>query len=99
MGEGVNLAFYAWVVIEGIAIEVTELKGIPLMSGVSIECGKVGFNKGRSLEDYQALKMLDNEHYVLVINFFAHKYYLIFLVHPIKVGVEVAQVGLISPLC
>lgn len=41
--------------------------------------------------------MLDEEHYVFEINIFAHRYYFIFLVSPIKVRVEVAQVGLILP--
>lgn len=29
MGEGVNLVFYARVVVEGIAVEIAELRGIP----------------------------------------------------------------------
>ena len=90
MGEGVDPAFYAQVVVEGIAVKVSELRSILLQGGALKRCGNVGFDKGRSLEGYQALKMLDKEHYVPIINVFAYRYYLIFPVCPIKVGVKIA---------
>lgn len=98
MGEGIDLTFHAQVIIEGIAIEVAELKGIPLQDGASKGCGNVDFDKDRSLEDYQALKALNEEHYVLVINIFVYQYYLTFSVHSIKIGVKVAQIGLVLSL-
>ncbi len=97
MGEGVDPAFHAWVIIEGIAVEVAELRDVPLQGGASKGCGNVGFDKDRFLEDYSALKTLDKEHYVPVINAFAHRHYLTFSVRPIEVGVKVAQVDLILP--
>ncbi len=98
MGEGIDPAFHARVVVEGIAVEVAELRGVPLQGGASKRCGNVGFDKGRSLEGYQALKTLDEEHYVPVINVFAHQYYLTLSMRSIEVGVKVAQVGLVSSL-
>lgn len=59
MGEGVDLALYAWVVIEGIAVKVAELKGIPLQDGASKRYDNVGFHKNSSLEGDQALETLD----------------------------------------
>lgn len=99
MEEGVDPAFHARVVVEGIAIEVAELRGLPLQGGASKGCGNVGLDKGRFLESYQALKTLDKEYYVSVINLFAHRHYLTFPMCPVKIRVKVAQVGLILPLC
>ncbi len=99
MEEDVDLVFHARVVVEGIAVKVVELRGVPLYGRASKGCCNIGFDKGRFLEGYQALKTLDEEHYISVINVFAHKYYFTFFVRPIEVGVKVAQVGLIPPLC
>ncbi len=90
MEKGIDLVFHARVVIKGIAVEVAELRGIPLQGGALKGCGNVGFDKGRFLEGYQALKTLDEKHYVPVINVFAHQYYLTLSVHSIEVGVKVA---------
>lgn len=35
MREGVDLAFHAQVVVEGIAVEVAELRGVPFQGGTS----------------------------------------------------------------
>ncbi len=99
MGEGVDPAFHAQVVIEGIAVKVAKFRGVPLQDRALKGCSNVGFDKSRSLEGYQALKMLDKEHYIPVINIFIHRHYLTFPVRSIEVGIEVAQVGLIPPLC
>lgn len=50
--EGVDSAFHAQVVVKGIAVEVAELKAVPLQSGASKGCGNVGFDKSRSFEGY-----------------------------------------------
>lgn len=89
MGEGIDPAFHARVVVEGIAVKVAELRCVPLQSRASKKCGNIGFDKSRSLEGYQALKTLDKKHYVPVINIFAHQYYLTLFVCFIEMGVKV----------
>lgn len=55
----------------------------------------ISFDKSRPLESYKALKTLDKEHYVPIINIFAYRYYLSFLIYLVKVEIEVTQVDLI----
>lgn len=59
MKECVDPAFYARVVIEGIAIKVAEFKSVLRQGGASKGCGNVSFDKSRSLKDYKALMTLD----------------------------------------
>ena len=99
MGEGINLVLYARVVIGRVAVEVAELKGILLKGGALERCGNVGVDEGSASEGHEALKTLHKKDNVLVVHVFLYLYYLTFSVCSIKVGVEVAQVGLILPLC
>lgn len=97
MGECVDQALYARVVVEGIAVKVAEFRGVPLQGGALKGCGNVGFDKGRFFEGYQALETLDKEHYVPVINVLAHKYYLAFSMCFIEMRVKIAEIRLIPP--
>ena len=99
MGEGVDPALYSRVVVEGVAVEVAEFRGVPLQGGASEGRGNVGFYKGSPLEGDQALKTLDKQHHVPVVNILANQHYFALAIGSIKVGVEVAQVGLILSLC
>lgn len=99
MREGVDLAFHAQVVVEGIAVEVAELRGVPFQGGTSEWCSNVGFHEGGILKCDKALKMLYKEHDISIIDVFSYQNYLAFSVCPIEVGVEIAQIGLILPFC
>lgn len=72
MKEGINLALYAWVVIECIAAEVAELRSVPLESRVSEGCGNVGLDKGSALGGYKALKILHKENNIPVVHVFSY---------------------------
>lgn len=51
MGKGVDSAFHAWVVVEGVAVEVAELKSVPLKGRALKRHSNVGFYKGNPFED------------------------------------------------
>lgn len=59
MKKGVDSVFYSRVVVEDIAVKITEFRGVLLQGGVSKRCGNIGFYKGSSFESDQALKTLD----------------------------------------
>lgn len=61
-------------------------------------CSNVGLDKSSASESDEALKTLHKEHNVPIVYVFPHRNYLTFSVCPVEVGVNVAQVGLISPL-
>lgn len=88
--KGINPAFHTRVVVEGIMVEIAKLRDVPLQGGALKRCGNISFDKSRSLEGYQALKTLDKEQYVLVINVFTHKYYLTFPMCLIEIRIKVA---------
>lgn len=81
--------------MEGIAVKVTEFRDISLQDEVSKEYNNIGFDKGLSLKSHQALEILKKEHYVLVINFFTYRYYLIFSINFIKMWVEIVKICLL----
>lgn len=89
MENCVDQTCHGWVVVESIVVKLVEFRGISLQNGPLKGCGNICFDKGRPLKDYQALKTLDKEYYVSVINIFTHRHYLTFSVCPIKVGVKV----------
>lgn len=95
MGECIDPTLYARVVVEGIAVKVTEFRNILLQGGVSKGCNDIGFDKGHSLKGYQALEMLNKGHYVLIINFFAYRHYFVFSMLFIEMRVEVAKIRLL----
>ena len=95
MGVCVDPALHARVVVEGIAVKVTEFRGVPFQNRALKRCDNVGFNKSRFLEGYQSLETLDEEHYVLVINVFAHRHYLVFSMCFIEMRFELAEIRLI----
>lgn len=69
--ESINSVLYTWVVIERVAVEVTELRGV-LLQGRALEgCSDVGFDEGSVLEGDEALKMLHKEHDVPIIYVFS----------------------------
>lgn len=55
VGGGIDSALHSRVIVKGVAVKVTEFRGIPLQGGASKRCGDIGFYKGSSLEDDQAL--------------------------------------------
>ncbi len=72
MGEGINPALYARVVIERVVIEVAELRGVSLESGALEEYGDVGFDKGSVLEGHEALKTLHEEDDIPILYVFSY---------------------------
>lgn len=58
MEKGINLALHAWIVIERVAVKVTELRDVPLHGGALWGYGNVGLDKSSFLERYKALKTL-----------------------------------------
>ena len=99
MGECINPAFHTRVVIERVAVEVTEFRGVPLWSGASKGCSDVGFDEGSATESDEALKTLHKQDDVPIVYVFSYQDYFTFSVCSVKVGVEVSQVGLIPPFC
>lgn len=95
MGKRVNLVFHAWVIVEGVAVKVAELRGVSLKNGASKGCGNVGFYKGNPFKGDQDLEMLDKQHYVPVVNVFANWHNLVLTMHSIEMEVEIAKIGLI----
>lgn len=89
MEECINLVFHAWVVIKCVAIEVAELKGIPLQGGALKRCGNVGLDKGSASKDDEALKTLYKEHNIPIIHVSIYQNYFIFSVYPIKVRIKI----------
>lgn len=97
MWEDVNSPFYAWVVIEDIVVKIAQLWDEILWDRPLKERGNVGFDKGNSFEGNKTLETLDKEHYILMIDVFAHKHYLAFSIRPIKMQVKIAYIRLILP--
>ena len=95
MGKGIDPAFHARVVVEGVAVEVAELRGVPLKSGASKGCGNVGFHKGNPFEGDQVLEALDKQYHVPVVNVLANLNYLAFTMRFIEMGVKIAEIRLI----
>lgn len=93
--ECVNLAFHAWFVVEGIVIKVAKLKDILFQVRALKRCGNDGLDKSRFFEGHQALKTLDKEHYISLINIFAHSHYLTLFMRLIKMRVKVTKICLI----
>lgn len=62
------------------------------------KCSDVGFDEGSALESDEALKMLYKEYDVLIVHVFSYQNYLPLVVWPIKLRVEIAQVGLVLSL-
>lgn len=52
MGEDVDLVFHAWVIVEGIVVEIAEFRGLPLQGRASKGYDNVDFDKSYSLEGY-----------------------------------------------
>lgn len=84
MGKGVNLAFHAWVIIESIMVKFIMLGRISLQSGALKRSSNVGFYNDSSFKSYQALKMLDKQHYIFIVNVFLYWYYSSFAIYIIK---------------
>ena len=93
--KDINPALHAWVVIECVAVKVTKLRGVLLKSGVLEWYGNIGFNKDSASESHKTLKMLHKIINIPIKYVFSYWYYLAFFICFIKVGVELAQVGLI----
>lgn len=72
MGEGINPAFYARIVIGYVAVEVTEFRGRSLKSRALEGCGNVCFDKSSTLESHETLKMLHKEDDVPMIHVFSY---------------------------
>ena len=98
MGKGIDPAFHAQVVVEGVAVEVAKLRGVPLKGGASKGRGDVGFHKGNPFEGDQVLEALDKQYHVPVINVFANRNYLAFTMRFIEMGVKIAEIRLISSI-
>lgn len=99
MRECMNPALYPWIVIEHISTKVAKFRGVPLQGGALERFANIGFDKGSASESYKALKTLHKEQNVLIIDVFSYQHYPTFSVCPIKVRVEIAQVGLIPSFC
>ena len=99
MGENVNPALHARVVIERVVVKVAQFWRVPLQGGASQGRGDVGLDEGSSSESHQALKVLHKKHDIPVVYILPYWDYLTFSIRPIEVKVDVAQVGLVLPLC
>lgn len=99
IGESINLALHAWVVIECVAVKVAELRDVPLQDGALEGCNNIGIDEGNVLESDKALKTLYKKHDVPIIYVSSYQHYLTFFVCPMEVEVKVAQVGLIPSFC
>lgn len=84
MGECINPAFHARVIVEGITVKFDQFRDIPLQDKASKGRSNVSFDKSSSLEGHKALEILDKEHYVSIINVFIHKHYLAFSIRLIE---------------
>lgn len=58
--------------IERIAVKIVELRGVSLEYGALKRCGIVDFYKNSPFKLDQALEMLNEEHYVFIINVFVN---------------------------
>ena len=92
MEKSVDPAFLARVVVEGVTVEVAELRDVLLKGGASKGCGDVGFHKGNPFEVDQVLETLDKQQYVPVVNVLANQHYLAFTIRFIEMGVEIAKI-------
>lgn len=72
MGEGINQALHARVVIERITVKVAELKDIPLEGRASGRCDNVGLNEGSASEGHEALKTLHEENDIFLVHVFLY---------------------------
>lgn len=88
--HSINLALHTWIVVEHIAVKVTEFKYV-LFKGRTLEkCSNVGLNKGCGSEGHKVLKMMYKEHNVPIVHVFFYRYYLSLSICYIEVRVEVS---------
>lgn len=71
MREDINPALHARVIIERVAVEVAELRDVPLKGKASERCGHVSFDEGNVSESHKALKTLHKEDDVSVVHVLA----------------------------
>lgn len=98
MKESINPVFHAKVVIECITVKVAKFRDIPLYGRALKGYNNIGFHKNSASENDKVLKTLYKEQNIPIIDVFLYQNYLTFFVCLIKIGVKVAQVGLISSL-
>lgn len=72
MGECVDLAFYARVIVEGIVVKVPELRGVPFKGGILEGCCNIGFHQSNVSESDEVLKTLHKEYNVFIIHILPH---------------------------
>lgn len=97
MGKSVYLTLHTRVVVEGIAIIVTEFRDVSFQGRVSKRCGKFDLNKQSFFEVHKILEIPDKEHYDFIVNVFAYRYYPAFSMESIKMWVEITKICLIPP--
>lgn len=90
MKKSINPVLYTWVIIERIAVEVIELRGVPLKGRALDRYGDVGLDKGDALESDEVLETLHKEYDIPIVYVFLYQYYLTLPVYPIEVGVKVS---------
>lgn len=98
MGEGVNPTLHFRIIVEGIAVEVAEFKDISLQGGALNRCSNVDFYKNNFFEDDQALKTLDKQHHVSVVNDLAKWHYFVLIMRFIKMRVKIAKIWPITSI-
>lgn len=70
MGEWIDLVFHIRVIVEGIAVEVTEFKSVSLQGRTKEWSGYVGFHQASSSEYDETLYLLDKQNHIPIIYFF-----------------------------
>lgn len=90
MKKSINPVLYTWVIIERIAIEVIELRGVSLKGRALDRYGDIGLDKGDALESDEVLETLHKEYDIPIVYVFLYQYYLTLPVYHIEVGVKVS---------
>lgn len=90
MQEIINLALYAQVVIEHIAIEVAKFRDVLLWDKALKRCSNVGLDKDSVWENDKVLKMLYKEHNFPIVYVSSYQNYVTFSICPVKMGIKVA---------
>lgn len=73
MKEGINPAFYIWVVVQYIMVKVAKLIGVPFESGTLEQCRNVRFYQSNALEDDETLETLYKKHNIFLVNVFTYQ--------------------------
>lgn len=93
--KDVDPALHAQVVVEGVAVEIAELRGVPFQGKATEWSGYVGFHQASPSEYDETLYLLDEQDHIPIVYFFSYRYNLPISVCSIKVWVKISKLGLI----